>query len=140
MKKATKISLFILITIIAFSGFVYFTTYHPDEVQQEIIFNSEQSPLLEPGQQIKILSWNIQFMAGNKDNDFFFEGGDDPWPQKETIDFTTGEVARILTEENPDIIFLQEVDEGSKRTYNEDQLDNLLRMIPKEYTSHTSTC
>ena len=78
MKNLKKISIAILIVITAFSGFVYFGTYHPDDIQAEVVFNKDGALQLEPGQQIKVLSWNVQFMAGNKNNDFFFEGGDDP--------------------------------------------------------------
>jgi endonuclease/exonuclease/phosphatase family metal-dependent hydrolase len=136
MKKTLKI-LGIVITIIVV--LFYNSTYHPGQLEEESFISADSAPLLQPGEKIKVLNWNIQFMAGNKDNDFFFSDGDDPWPAKETIAKTIKEVARVIESENPDIILLQEVDDGSKRTYHVDQLEELLALLPKAYSSHASS-
>jgi len=77
-------------------------------------------------------------MAG-KDYHFYYEGGTDERPSPEAIDKTTKEVARVIKDEDPDIVLLQEVDDGADRTDNEDQLQNLLKLLPEEYSSHSST-
>ncbi len=139
MKKSIRITLISFTVLLAgFAGFVYFASWHPSDIQRERVYNLPDAPVLKSGQTIKIMTWNVQFMAGNKDNDFFFEGGPDNWPDKETLHHVIEEVARVIINENPDIVFLQELDEGAKRTYNEDQLKKLLKLLPAEFGNHVS--
>ena len=49
------------------------------------------------------------------------------------------QIATIIINERPDIVLLQEVDDGAKRTDYEDQLAELLALLPKEYGNHAST-
>ena len=139
MRKSIKITLTILSGIVSmFFFYVYFSTYHPAEIQVEPVYNRDNAPLLQSGESIKILSWNIQFLAGNENNYFFFDGGTDPWPGRNVIKHTLDEVVRVLIDEDPDIILLQEVDDGSARTFNEDQLERILDLLPDSFGCHTS--
>jgi len=80
-------------------------------------------------------------MAG-KNYVFFYDlldnSGPDGRPSPEDIAKTLKEVARIIQDENPDVILLQEVDDGAKRTDYEDQLASLLPLLPKEYACYAS--
>lgn len=121
---------------------VWITTYHPQNKQPEKITYKNKTPRLTSGQKLKILTWNIQFMAG-KNYVFFFDvldsSGPDIRPTPTDITATLKEVARVIKEENPDIILLQELDDGAKRTDYEDQLSRLLALLPKDYACYTST-
>ena len=64
--------------------------------------------------------------------------GPDSSPSPEAIKKTTAEVANIIIDENPDFIFLQEVDDGAKRTGKQNQLNALLKLLPNDYCFHTS--
>lgn len=97
----------------------------------------EDAPLISEKDEIKLLNWNVQFLAG-KSYFFYYEGGTDTRPSPEAIDRTTQKVAQIIKEENPDIVLLQEIDDGLKRTDRENQLENLLAHLPDEYMSHAS--
>ena len=90
------------------SGGVYITTYHPDAVEDEAIISLATAPQLRPGQQLKVLSWNLQFLAGRPGNNFFFDGGSDPWPSLQTVMANAKAVANIIRQEDPDVIFLTE--------------------------------
>ncbi len=74
---------------------------------------------------------------------FFFErpndAGPDERPRSTDVAHTTDEVTRIIKEENPDIVLLQEVDDGARRTDYTDQLRTLLSKLPAAYRCHTST-
>jgi len=124
--------------ILLFLSFVYFSTFHPADVEHENVLCNGDAPPLAIGQQIKVLSWNIQFLAGNEHNHFFFDGGSDPWPAQSTIDRILRDVAHVLIAENADIILLQEVDDGAARTYHRDQLQDLLDLLPQNYRCYTS--
>jgi len=116
-------------------------TFHPPRVGPVAVTAASSAPALKAGQTLKVLSWNIQFMAG-KNNLFWFDvpdhSGPDSRPSREDITHTINEVARVIREESPDIILLQEVADGHAGTDYEDQLARLLSLLPAEYASHTS--
>ena len=120
---------------------VWWLTFHPADIQSEAINCSDQVPLLKPGQRLKVMTYNVQYMAG-KNYVFFYDlpdnAGPDERPSPEDITKTINEVARIIRAESPDIILLQEVDHGSARTDFEDQLARLLTLLSADYGCHTS--
>jgi len=127
--------------VVLFLILVWLTTYHPADLQSESVICPNNAPLLKPGQKLKVLSWNVQFMAG-KNYLFFYDlpnnSGPDERPSSEDIEITIIKVARIISDENPDIILLQELDDGAKRTDYQNQLKCLLKLLPGEYMCHTS--
>ncbi len=132
----------ITLAFLVFIVMVHDSTYQPAPRQDEAFVSPPSAPALKPGRQIKILSWNIQYMAG-KERVFFYDlpdgSGPDERPAPKEIAATRGEIKRIIDAENPDIILIQEIDEGSKRTDYENQLALLLAMLPEEYSSYSST-
>ncbi|NUM74859.1 endonuclease/exonuclease/phosphatase family protein, partial [candidate division KSB1 bacterium] len=120
---------------------IWLLTFHPDELQTETVTSPDDAPLLQPGQKLKILTWNVQFMAG-KNYVFWHDtpnfDGPHERPSSDDIAHTLAEVSRVIREENPDIVLLQEVDDGGRRTDHEDQLARLLAALPPEYSSHVS--
>lgn len=120
---------------------VWAITYHPADVQAEPVTCSEDAPMLQPGQPLKILTYNVQYMAG-KGYVFFYDlpdgSGPDERPLSETISQTIAAVARVIRDENPDLVLLQEVDDGAKRTDYEDQAARLLTLLDSRYPCHTS--
>ncbi len=141
MKKVLKVSGATIASLAAvFLIFTYAVNYHPAEVESEAAVCPATAPELKPGQKLKVLNWNVQYMAG-KNYTFFYDlldgSGKDERPSPEDIQITLKEVARVIKEENPDIINLQELDEGSKRTDYQDQLQLLLALLPAEYACYT---
>ncbi len=130
---------FVSIIAILFFTLLYFSTLQVKEIQQARFVNLENVPILRSGQEIKVLSWNIQFLAGNQNNHFFFDGGEDPWPSLDTREQILSQIAQVIINEQPDIVLLQEVDDGAKRTDHEDQLAALMDLLPKEYGNHSSS-
>ncbi len=121
---------------------IYRTTYRPLDGDVLSVVCRSTAPQLAPGQLVKVLTYNVQFMAG-KDYVFFFDvpdfsrGASRPSPA--AIQRTLAEVARVITAEDPDVILLQEVDEGARRTDYADQLAQLLALLPESYACHTAT-
>ena len=80
-------------------------------------------------------------MAG-KNYVFFYDyldgSGPDERPSPEDIAVTIDEVARVINEEDPDIIHIQEFDDGSKRTDFDDQMQLLLNRISDNYSCHSN--
>ncbi|ORU94913.1 MAG: hypothetical protein A6F71_09945 [Cycloclasticus sp. symbiont of Poecilosclerida sp. M] len=115
--------------------------FYPKDVQEECVVSRGKNNFLSRNQAFKVLSYNVQFMAG-KDYVFWFDvaeaDGPDSRPSPEAIKRTTANVARIILDEDPDFIFLQEIDDGAKRTDKQDQLEALLALLPEDYAYHTS--
>lgn len=145
MQILKKILIFLLTTIIiavlGITILVYSLTFHPSDLQEEKVTCKENTPTLQAGQTIKVLNWNVQFMAGKK-YIFFFDvpNGNGPHerPESSEIAKTLAGVARIIKDEKPDIILLQEMDEDAKRTDNQDQLVELMKLLPEEYSCSAS--
>jgi endonuclease/exonuclease/phosphatase family metal-dependent hydrolase len=118
------------------------TTFHPAELQSETVFCADDSKPLKPGQALRVLSWNVQYMAG-KNYVFFYDlpdnSGPDERPSTADIEKTLIEVARVIVDESPDVILLQEVDDGAKRTDYADHLDLLMKLLPEDYGCRAST-
>ena len=82
---------------------------------------------------LKIMTWNVQFFAG-REPVFFYDEPSGKAPRakanREHLAINLKAAAKIIEQQNPDVIFLQEVDDGAKRTYGENQAENLLTLLP----------
>ena len=86
---------------------------------------------------IKVLTWNMRFGVGR----FSFFGdscGEDVIADEQTITQTMEAIAETLTVIDPDIVLLQEVDLGSKRTGYWNQIQYLLDNTPLNYGVYAS--
>ncbi|MEL7044595.1 MAG: endonuclease/exonuclease/phosphatase family protein [Pseudomonadota bacterium] len=139
MRKTIKVLLGSLVGLTAlFAGTVYLSTYHPSTVERQSVHNAHGTPMLQAGQTLKLISWNVQFMAGNSNNHFFYDDGSDPWPDAGTVASVTRGVAEFIAEQDPDIVLLQEVDDLAARTHMRDQTKALLKRLP-QYSAYTET-
>ncbi len=141
MRWVRRILVGLVVLVVLLAAAIRLTTFHPPAVANEAVTCPEDAPALESGQSVTVLSWNVQYMAG-KDYvfwyDLFDESGPDQRPSSEAISATFDEVARVIADEQPDIILLQEVDDGAKRTDGEDQLARLLDLLSGDYACHAS--
>lgn len=142
MKWIKRLLICSVATSLLLVGIIWLITFHPSAIMHEEVYNSPDVPLIKPGQKVKVLSWNVQYMAG-KNYVFFYDVPDEEGPHSapsaEDVEKTFHEVVRVIKEENPDIILLQELDDGAKRTGHMDQLAMLMSMLPADYKSHCST-
>ena len=141
MRWVRRILVGLVVVVVLLAAAIRLTTFHPPAVATEAVTCPADAPELESGQSVEVMSWNVQYMAG-KDYafwyDLFDESGPDERPSSEAIAATFDEVARVINDEQPDIILLQEVDDGAKRTDGEDQLARLLGMVSDAYACHAS--
>lgn len=139
MKSVLGFVFLVVLISTLFFTWLYLSTLQVKETESATFVNLTDVPMLKSGQKVKVLSWNIQFLAGNQNNHFFFDGGQDDWPSTATRQSILKQIAKVIIDEQPDIVLLQEVDDGAKRTENEDQLAELMALLPKEYGNHAST-
>lgn len=145
MKKFLKttakvIGILLLVIVLALAGFLRFGNYHPKPVETAAVSCPENTPVLEAGQNVKALTWNVQTMS-SKNYVFWSDlpngDGPDDQPSQKDITATFEESVRVIRAENPDILLIQEIADGEKRTYSEDQMARLTSMLP-EYPCYTS--
>ena len=141
MKKALRIlrilALVAAVLILAFR----LSTFHPKPIQAEKVYARSEAPALQSGQRLKVLNWNLQYMAG-KNYVFFYDewdgSGKDDRPSRQDIEASYAEVVRVLLDEDPDLLILQELHDGSSSTDGEDQLERLLGYLPESYAYYAS--
>ena len=129
MKKIVKrialvISIILITLIIIVGGYaIYvFSAYYrlDDNIKLDINEGSDQSFVLS--KDYKVMSFNIGFGAYEPDFGFFMDGGSESRAfSKERLTNNIKSIAKFINEQNPDYIFLQEVDEYATRShyYNE---------------------
>jgi Metal-dependent hydrolase len=140
-KLIRRSGLLLMLGVIAFFGFVWFGTYHPASIEPMTVTCPESAPSVEAGQSLKVMTWNVQTMSGKNYvfwNDLPNGDGPDERPSPEDITLTLSEVARVIKDENPDMILLEEIDNGAARTDYEDQFARLKELLPSDYVCSTS--
>lgn len=121
----TRLLIGLLLLAALLTGLVYALTDHPKPVQAADLTCPASTPTLQSGQDIKVMTWNVQYLAG-RGYVFYYDtvkgDGPDKRPTPESIARTLKEVQAVIRAENPDVLLLQEVDRDSARTDYQDQL------------------
>lgn len=84
---------------------------------------------LRRGDELRVLSWNLQFCATRRWH-FFYDGGPDVYADEASVRAGLDAVGRTLGEEAADLVLLQEVDRDSARTGRVDELAALRAAAP----------
>jgi len=142
LKSVKWIAISLVGLVIALAILIWSITFHPPALQAEAVVNQANAPTLKAGQQLKVLSWNVQYMSG-KNYEFWYDRLDGDGPDirasKADITQTFTQIAQLIIEQNPDVILLQELHDNAKRTDYEDQLQRLLTLLPSEYSNYSET-
>lgn len=94
--------------------------YYPKEdVTLPVDGSTEGSRALAPGEELCLVSWNIGYAALDAQQDFFMDGGTlSRTSSAEKVPQTVAGLAETLAQQNADVLFLQEVDRDSARSYS----------------------
>ncbi|CAM3702819.1 Endonuclease/Exonuclease/phosphatase family protein [Pseudomonas reidholzensis] len=93
---------------------------------------------LQPGQTLKVMTWNIQHLAGKRYVFWNDPGkGGDTRATAEDLAFNLDEVARVIRAEQPDLVLLQELDKDAKASDYQDQLALLRERLVDLYPCST---
>ncbi len=115
-----------------------YLNYHPRSIEPVETRNRENAPVLAPGQRIRVVTYNVQFLAGTGYS-FFYDGGPDSLVARSDVESTATKVATFLATSNADLILLQEVDCGARRTDYLNELTLLLNALPAEMQNQVAT-
>ena len=147
MKTAVKaIGLALVLVGLAFTAFIHWAWqsvhWHDKKETAELTCAPNTRPLPHH-QPLKVLSWNVQYMA-SKNYFFFYDGssegnvGPDSKPSNEHVSWTIKQIATLIREQNPDVVFLQEVnDDRDSRSHYRNQIDELqLLLAERDFPCH----
>ena len=135
--RYTVLGLLLIVGIGVFS--IYGLTWRPQAREALPVSCAADAAPLMPGQALKVMSWNVQFLAGKR---YVFwhdlAQGDDESPTLEDMAFSLDEVARVIRDEQPDVVLLQELDNGAKASHYQEQLKLLQERLADLYPCSTS--
>ncbi|MFZ3282136.1 endonuclease/exonuclease/phosphatase family protein [Pseudomonas sp.] len=131
--------LLVVLAIAVIGGLMFSLTWRPDARETLPVSCTATVPTLVPGQALKVMTWNVQFLAGKRYvfwNDL--AQGDDEAPTLEDMAFSLDEVARVIRDEQPDVVLLQELDDGAKASDYQNQLKLLQERVADLYPCSAS--
>ncbi|MCO5232369.1 MAG: hypothetical protein LC105_09870 [Chitinophagales bacterium] len=128
-----KIVVFVLILItLYFIGVLLlgiFSRYQPNK-ETALKINNKDALLSLEKDTLSIYTWNIGYAGLDKKSDFFYDGGKMMRPSKNQVEKNfQGIVKEISSWKDADIIFVQEVDVKSKRSYDLPEMEDLTTQI-----------
>lgn len=112
------------VLLLLLGGLLIYVTaaeYRPDDIEPVAITGSGASSP-SAGDSIRIATWNVGYGALSADQDFVMDGGTKVEPESEDIVLRNLKgIKDFLTQEPCDIVFFQEVDQHSERSYYNDE-------------------
>lgn len=91
------------------------------------VWNEESAPVWS-GETLRVLCWNVQYCAGIRQH-FFYDGGMAVSTPRAEVFKTATDIGNAIAEANPDVVLLQEVDRGSRRTAFIDEFELLASIL-----------
>lgn len=117
----------------SFALWVYLTTYHPAAREPAALTCAPDTPRYDETQPLRVMVYNVQYFAG-KDYVFYYDLpdgiGPDLRPSTASIDATLDGIAALIAAYDPDILLLQEVNDGAAATDHHNQTEQLLARLP----------
>ena len=110
--------------------FLTVVEYRPKPVE-DVPFTSKNEMLI-PGQSYSIMSWNIGYSGLGKNEDFFLDGGKTSLPKsKANVEQYWKGIKATIGTHYSDILFIQEIDTKSKRSYKINQFEGINNLTGK---------
>ena len=123
--KVIGIILGILVALVAvFFIWLSVNEYKPADVETVAVDTSEgKGQQLVDGSEFTVMSWNVGYCGLGDNMDFFMDGGSgETVTTIERNDVNIAGIDGMIAMNNPDVLFVQEIDRNSDRSYNNDQL------------------
>ncbi len=131
LKILLGIIIAIILAVVIFFGVLTVTEYKPAAEEKQKVTGANSAPIKE-GDSFDIMTWNVGYGGLGETADFFMDGG--KGVQSSTEDMVNDNLAAFsstIATVQPDVVFLQEVDVNSKRTYHINELESLAEALPE---------
>lgn len=104
-------------------GFLTIDEYDPQDLEY-LMVDGESKETLLTGEPIVIMTWNIGYGALGDNADFFMDGGKMVGTADEgRVEYNLNGMTKVINEQKPDILMLQEVDRYSTRSHYFDEFE-----------------
>jgi endonuclease/exonuclease/phosphatase family metal-dependent hydrolase len=115
------------ILLLVFLGWIRYSAHtHNDE---HILFRGSTLPILPDT--LSLITWNIGYAGLSEGMDFFYDGGREVRPSEATADSAFNAIQDFISNDtDAKIYLLQEVDAGSRRSWNQPQVNVLGSLKP----------
>lgn len=135
MKKILKILLIVLLAVIVLAGgftaFLTITEYKPDDYEELEPYGAPEKDVLNEGDSISLLTYNIGYGGQSADMDLQSQGGECVKASSESLVNKNLDCMRqIMKIENADVLLLQQVDVKSARSHSVDEVAYLESLFP----------
>ena len=124
----------------AFGGFLVYasaTTLDAPDLQ-DIEVRGKNTKTLSLDEEVKIMSWNIGYASLDEKWDFYMDGGTHSCGEsKENTLANVDALKAKLVENDADIMFIQEIDVNSHRSFNVNQLESFRQTFNEETYQNT---
>lgn len=108
----------VLLLAAGFIGYLTIVEYRPEDIE-EVTVSGEAERKLSLSDEITVVTYNIGYGSDGEESDFFMDGGDMVRPEsREIVEKNMSGILSTLEGLNADVIFLQEIDLDSKRSYH----------------------
>jgi len=139
MKKAGKIICIVLGAIVALLVVVFLIAtiaeYRPAD-EEPVLLAGQGVERVSEGQTLTVLSWNIGYGGLSETADFFMDGGTGVRTQDEAgVSANIGAVIDLIGQTDADVVFLQEVDKNSTRSWHIDETTRISAAYPGYQTA-----
>ncbi len=116
----------ILLFAIGVIGWLTITEYRPEERENLTVTPAAGEaalPAAPTDREITLMTWNIGYGALGDNADFFMDGGSGVYTaDEERVNANLNEMLGTIRDVNPDILFVQEIDEDCSRSYGIDEI------------------
>ncbi len=118
--------------VLLFFLFLTIVEYRPKPIE-EVPFTTGNE-MLSKGKTYSLLSWNLGYAGLGKDEDFFMDGGKKVQPDsKEVVEKYFSGIKDTIGRYSSDILFTQEIDIKSKRTWDINEVEAMKNFTGKDY-------
>lgn len=129
MKKALKIIGIVIGAVAALLVIAVLVAtlaeYRPAD-EEPVVLAGRTGETPAAGQTLTVLSWNIGYGGLSETADFFMDGGTGVRTQdRDSVEANIAAVKELIAETDPDVVFLQEVDRNSTRSFGIDEAQRI---------------
>ncbi len=127
-KGIAYLILFATLTLTIFLVYSSITDYKPNKIEDTDLLITNTSKI--DSTELSFMIWNIGYCGLGQEMDFFYDEGIRVRPTAEENQKYFKNISKfILNNDSIDFIMLQEVDENSKRTYNQNQKEQIRELF-----------
>ena len=126
------LALLLILLVLVAGGLTWLTIreYKPADTEM-LDVSGKASQTLSAGDSLRLMTWNVGYGALGDNADFFMEGGEMVTTADEArVKSNLKGMANGIYKVDPDVVFLQEVDKDSTRSYHIDETEFFLKALP----------